>query len=139
MTSSTISRESAPTSSVKDVERVTCSLFTPRFSQTISITRSSTEGTIRSSPSGPRRPLAATPNDRPTAAATGLCTTATVRWARVLAVQASQAAGTLLLRVDKKRKIQQRRGKGKRGEATAKPQAARGFFSFITADTPPDP
>src|SRR5262245_59291836 len=41
MTSSTMSRESAPTSSMKEVLRVTCSLLTPRFSQTISITRSS--------------------------------------------------------------------------------------------------
>src|SRR5438874_1928820 len=49
MTSSTMSSESAPISSVNEVERVTCSLFTPRFSQTISITRSSTEGTIDSS------------------------------------------------------------------------------------------
>src|SRR5262249_44853771 len=49
ITSSTISRESAPISSVNEVERVTCSLFTPRFSQTISMTRSSTEGTIESS------------------------------------------------------------------------------------------
>src|SRR5262249_36823897 len=54
MTSSTMSSESAPTSSVKEVERVTCSLLTPRFSQTISITRSSTEGTIESSQSGPQ-------------------------------------------------------------------------------------
>src|SRR5947208_7134031 len=52
ITSSTMSRESAPTSSIKDVERVTCSLLTPRFSQTISMTRSSTEGTIQSSQSG---------------------------------------------------------------------------------------
>src|SRR5438309_1970417 len=49
MTSSTISSESAPISSVNEVERVTCSLLTPRFSQTISITRSSTEGTFYSS------------------------------------------------------------------------------------------
>src|SRR5262249_49202055 len=56
MTSSTMSRESAPTSSVKEVERVTCSLFTPRFSQTISITRSSVEGTIGPSQSGSSRP-----------------------------------------------------------------------------------
>src|SRR5437773_10244627 len=49
ITSSTISRESAPTSSWKEVWRVTCSLLTPRFSQTISITRSSTEGTTDSS------------------------------------------------------------------------------------------
>src|SRR4029077_20138606 len=41
-----------PTSSMKEVERVTCSLLTPRFSQTISMTRSSTEGTIQSSQSG---------------------------------------------------------------------------------------
>src|SRR5262249_41877939 len=52
MTSSTMSRESAPTSSVKEVWRVTCSLLTPRFSHTISITRSSTEGTLRSSLGG---------------------------------------------------------------------------------------
>src|ERR1700730_15006271 len=63
MTSSTISRESAPTSSIKDVERVTCSLLTPRFSQTISITRSSifSEATMNSSQRGARttcgRPL----------------------------------------------------------------------------------
>src|SRR2546422_999921 len=56
MTSSTISRESAPISSVKEVERVTCSLFTPRFSQTISITRSSTEGTTNSSLADAVRP-----------------------------------------------------------------------------------
>src|SRR5438445_4011386 len=58
MTSSTMSRESAPMSSVKEVERVTCSLFTPRFSQTIAITRSSTEATIQSSKrtqAGPRK------------------------------------------------------------------------------------
>src|SRR5262249_9397766 len=52
MTSSTISRESAPMSSINEVLRVTCSLLTPRFSQTISITRSSTEGTGLSSLSG---------------------------------------------------------------------------------------
>src|SRR5438067_10246878 len=57
MTSSTISSESAPMSSVNEVERVTCSLFTPRFSQTIAITRSSIEATVQSSsehrPPGP--------------------------------------------------------------------------------------
>src|SRR5260370_41396990 len=52
MTSSTMSSESAPTSSIKEVERVTCSLLTPRFSQTISITRSSTEATFLSLPEG---------------------------------------------------------------------------------------
>src|SRR5262249_28651256 len=46
MTSSTMSRESAPMSSMNEVERVTCSLLTPRFSQTMSITRSSTDATV---------------------------------------------------------------------------------------------
>src|SRR5438552_2796750 len=45
-----MSRESAPMSSVNEVERVTCSLLTPRFSHTMLMTRSSTEGTIVSSP-----------------------------------------------------------------------------------------
>ena len=48
-------------SSWKDVWRVTCSLLTPRFSQTISITRSSTEGTTDSSQmltAARRRPVA---------------------------------------------------------------------------------
>src|SRR5258708_4872699 len=49
MTSSTMSSESAPTSSWNEVCRVTCSLFTPRFSQTISMTRSSTEATVGTS------------------------------------------------------------------------------------------
>ena len=53
MTSSTMSSESAPTSSMNEVLRVTCSLLTPRFSQTISITRSSTEGTANP----PRDPI----------------------------------------------------------------------------------
>src|SRR5215475_11952923 len=65
MTSSTMSRESAPMSSWKEVERVTCSLFTPRFSQTISMTRSSTEGTVLFLPGGgwPPRSLVASGSD----------------------------------------------------------------------------
>src|SRR5262245_61828475 len=61
MTSSTISRESAPMSSVKEVLRVTCSLLTPRFSQTMLITRSSVVATIRSSQSGSGRAPRAAP------------------------------------------------------------------------------
>src|SRR5260370_21594310 len=59
MTSSTISSESAPMSSVKEVERVTCSVLTPRFSQTISITRSSTEGTTYPPKADADRPVTA--------------------------------------------------------------------------------
>src|SRR5262249_27558480 len=43
MTSSTTSSESAPTSSMNEVCRVICALFTPRFLQTTSMRRSSTD------------------------------------------------------------------------------------------------
>src|SRR6516165_3930142 len=89
ITSSTISRESAPTSSMKEVERVTCSLLTPKFSQTISMTRSSTEGTIRSSQS--RVDLQAVARDH--ISCLWLCTTAETHRARFLGIRASQAKG----------------------------------------------
>src|SRR5712692_10777010 len=88
--SSTMSRESAPTSSIKDVERVTCSLLTPKFSQTISMTRSSTEGTIQSSQRGADPQAARDLNISPRLR---LCTTAAVHRARFLGIRASPANG----------------------------------------------
>src|SRR6516225_9740976 len=52
ITSSTMSSESAPMSSWNLVSRLTWSLLTPRFSQTISMTRSSTEATVGTSQFG---------------------------------------------------------------------------------------
>src|SRR5438046_1937855 len=81
MTSSTISRESAPISSVKEVLRVTCSLLTQRLSQTIVITRSSVVATI----SPPKAAQAAPPTEQAADRfRLGLCTIQTVCRARHL-------------------------------------------------------
>src|ERR1700676_2602147 len=109
-----MSRESAPTSSINDVERVTCSLFTPRFSQTISMTRSSTEGTIQSSQSG-LRPTFERERRRPEAQLSlGLSTTAHARRARHLGSRATHVIPKDLC-AQVKRKSYNEIGKKKRG------------------------